>query len=147
MFLNIIDLRQYKNKNLWLIFSKDEVNETLDMWMNYFLRFNRTYIIQYGDKCDYNIHEESRYIHVLSPSGFINQKHETRCYLNLNLRVQYDNIIFTEMILNINCEYIFNYIDTYDHDFILNHQKVVILEELQNNIWTNLQWRKEHNYH
>ena len=36
------------------------------------------------------------------------------------------------MILNIDCEYILNQLDTDDHDFILNQQKVVVLEELKN---------------
>ena len=99
--------------------------------MNYFLSFNRTYIIQYGDKCDSNIHEESRHIPVLPPSEFINQKHETRCYLNSTLQLQYHNIIIREMIFIIDFESIVNHLDTDNHDFVLNHQKVVILEELQ----------------
>ena len=37
--------RQYQSKKISLIFCKDEVNETLDMWMNSFPSFNRTYII------------------------------------------------------------------------------------------------------
>ena len=33
-------------------------------------------------------------------------------------------------MLNIDCEYIFKHLDKDDHDFILNHQEVVIREEL-----------------
>ena len=100
------------------------------MWM-IFLHFNRTYIIQYKEKCDSKINEKIRHIPVITPSGFTIKIHESICYMNLTLQAQYQNIIFIEMILNIDCEYILNQLDTDDHDFILNQQKVVILEELQ----------------
>ena len=94
--------------NLLLIFSNDEVNEALDMWMNYFLSFNITYIIQYKEKCDSNINEEGINIPVISPSRFINKIRETRCYLNSTVQVRYRNIIFRDMVLNIDCGYIYS---------------------------------------
>ena len=73
---------------------------------------NRTGNNWYKEKC----HEGSRHIPVLPPSGFINQSNETWCYLHLTLQVQYHNIIITEIISNIGCEYKFNHLDTDDHD-------------------------------
>ena len=129
-FVDIRDLCHYQNQ-LLLICSKGEVNQSYDMWINYFLSFNRTYIIQYEKKFYSNIREGSTHIPVLPPSGFINEKDETRCHLNSTLQIQYYNIIFREMILNIDCEYIFSHLDTDDHDIILNQQMILILEELQ----------------
>ena len=46
------------------------------------------------------------------------------------------------MISNIDCAYIFIHLDMHNHDFILNQQKVVVLEELKKYIWTTLHWWK-----
>ena len=51
------------------------------------------YTIKYEELHDSKIQEESWYVTVLSPSGFINKKDETRCYLNLTIQFQYDNNI------------------------------------------------------
>ena len=73
----------------------DEVGK----WITSYQNFNKTYIIESEEQYDPKIQEESQYVTVLSPSGFINQKGETICYLNSTIQVQYRNIIFRGLFL------------------------------------------------
>ena len=50
--------------------------------MTYYQKFNEIYIIESEDKFDSKIQEEILYVTVLSPSGFINQQYEARCFIN-----------------------------------------------------------------
>ena len=47
--------------------------------------------------------EESLFVTVRSPLGFINREDETRCYLNATLQLLCVNVIFRQLVLNIDC--------------------------------------------
>ena len=65
-----------------------------------------------------------------SPPVFINQKMESRYYLNSTFQVQYFNVIFRQFILNIYFDHNLNNLGLYEKNFASNYQKVMILQEL-----------------
>ena len=46
---------------------------------------------------NYSFLEESLFITIPSPPGFINQEHETRRYLNATLQLLYLNVLFRQL--------------------------------------------------
>ena len=46
--------------------------------------------------------EESLFVTVRSPPGFINRENETRCYLNSTFQLLYFNVLFRELVFKIN---------------------------------------------
>ena len=66
------------------------------------------------------------------PTQFINQKDESRYYLNSTFQVQYFNVIFRQVIVNIDDDLILKKLGFDDNNFAYKYQKAIILQELQN---------------
>ena len=66
------------------------------------------------------------------PTGFINKKDEYICYINSTFKVQYFNVIFRQLIMNIDCDLILKNLDFDDNNSASNYQKELILQYLQN---------------
>ena len=96
-----IQTKQYLTNILKSDSSSDYMKERLDHWLDYFEDFHKKYIIMPTESLNYSFPEESIYILVRSPSGFINQENETRRYFNTTIQLLYCNIIFIQLILNI----------------------------------------------
>ena len=92
------------------------VEYEVDKRMTSYQKFNEIYILESGEQYDYKIQET-----VLSPSWFINQKDEIRCYLKSTIQLKYQNIIFGELILNVDYEDIFHSLNIDNNNF-LSHQ-------------------------
>ena len=79
------------------------MNEKIDHWLDSFEKFRMSYIIMPRESFNYSFTEESLYITVLSPLGFITIENETRCYLNATIQLLYYNVLFRQLIINIDC--------------------------------------------
>ena len=79
------------------------MNEKIYHWLDSFEMFHKKYIIMPLESLNSYSLEDSLFITVWSPPGFINQEIETRCYLNSNIQMSYFNVIFGQLILNIYC--------------------------------------------
>ena len=65
------------------------MNEKLDHWLDSFENFHKKYINMPLESLNSSFLEESLFITVPSPPGFINQENETRCYLNATIQMLY----------------------------------------------------------
>ena len=82
---NKTDMKQYLTHTLKRVTSSADTNEKVDHWLDYFEKFYKKNIIMPSQSLDSSFLEESLFITVRSPPGFINQENETRCYLNAKL--------------------------------------------------------------
>ena len=94
--------------------------------------FNECYIILSLETRYSHFPEDRRYVIYFSTSGCINQQHESGCYLNSTIQVQYFNVILRKFILNNDCDHIFNNYYFDDNNFSSQYKKVIILQDLQN---------------
>ena len=53
--------------------SSDDMKENIDHWFDFFEKFHKTYIIMPTESYNYEFTEESVYITIITPPGFINQ--------------------------------------------------------------------------
>ena len=70
------------------------MNKKVDHWLD-------PYIIMPAQSLISSFLEESLFVTVQSSPGFINQNNVTRCCLNATLQLLYFNVIFRQLILNI----------------------------------------------
>ena len=59
----------------------------IDYWLDSFENFHQQYIIMPKEPYNFSVPEESIYIAVITPPGFINQENETRCYFNATIQL------------------------------------------------------------
>ena len=78
-----------------------------------------------------SVPEESRYIEFITPLGFINQENETGCHFNSTNQLLYYNVLFRQLILNINCDTIMTCLDKSNKTFAYHYQKITTIKELQ----------------
>ena len=83
--------------------SSGDMNEKIDDWLDYFEKFHKKYIIMPSLLLYSLFLEESLFVTVKSPPGFINRENETRFYLNATLQLLYFNVHFRQLVLNIDC--------------------------------------------
>ena len=83
------------------------------------------------DSCNSSFSEESRYIAVISPPGFINQENETRCYFNETIQLLYFNVLFILLILNVDCDTMMTYLDKNNKNISYHYHNIMIVKELQ----------------
>ena len=105
--MNFFFLRK-EVKDYWASLLKNdtkiyEMDELVDHCLVSFEKFHRQYIIMPSLSFDPLIIEESSFVTVRSPPGFINRENETRCYLNSTFQHLYLNVLFRELVLKINC--------------------------------------------
>ena len=79
------------------------MDEKVDHWLDYFEKFHKKYIIMPSISLNSLFIEESLFVTVQSTLGFINRENETRCYLNATLQLLYFNVLFRQLVLNIDC--------------------------------------------
>ena len=91
--------------------SSGDMNEKLGHWLDSFEKFYKKYIITPIESYNYSFPEESRYIAVRPTPGFINQENEARYYFNETIQLLYSNIIFRQLIPNIDFYTIMNSLD------------------------------------
>ena len=65
-------MKHYFTKILKSDTSSDDVNENVDRWLDYYENFHKKYIIISSESLNSSFTEESWYITVKSPPGFIN---------------------------------------------------------------------------
>ena len=63
----------------------------------------------------------------MTTTGFINDKDESRCYVNLSFQVILFNIFFRQLIMDIDCEKIIHNLDDSEDDLRIYYQKIVVL--------------------
>ena len=77
-----------------------------------FLRkVSQNYIIIPTEPYNYSFTEDSIYIAVRSPPGFINQWNETICYFNATIQLLKRNVLFRQLILKIDLYSMMNSLD------------------------------------
>ena len=79
------------------------MKENVDHWLDYFEKSYKKYIIMPLESLNSYFLEENWYINVRSPPGFINQENETIYYFNATIQLLYCNVLFRELIPNIDC--------------------------------------------
>ena len=100
-------------------------------WINDISLFNNKHIMQCYNITQSTIPEESCYISCLTPTGFINGKDESGCYVNSSFQVLFFNIYFRQLIMNIDCEKMINNFDDSGEHFRSYFEKIVILRVVQ----------------
>ena len=73
--------------------SSGDMDEKVYHWLDSFEKFHKKYIIMPSISLNFFL-EESLFVTVRSPPGFINRENETRCYLNAKLQLLYFNVFF-----------------------------------------------------
>ena len=116
--------KRWKNKNenffsniLKCDNSSDDMKEKIDHWLDSFEKFYKQYKTIPTESYKYSFPEESRYIAVRPPPGFINQENETRCYFNATIQLLYCNFLFRQLILNIYCYTMMNCLNINNQQF------------------------------
>ena len=95
------DMKHYLNHILKSDTSSGDMNKKVDHWLDYFENSHKKYIVIPSQSLNSSFLEESLFVSVQSPPGFINQENENICYLNATLKLLYLNVIFRQLILNI----------------------------------------------
>ena len=67
--------------------TSDDMNEMVDHCLVSFEKFHKQYIIMPSLSFNPLLIEESLFVTVRSPPGFIDQENETRCYLNSTFQI------------------------------------------------------------
>ena len=101
--IKIIKIKLYLANILKSDTSSDDTKEEIYHCLDYFENSHKKYNIMPSESLNYLFREESWYITVRSPPGFINQENETRFYFNATIQLLYCNFIFIQLILNIYC--------------------------------------------
>ena len=65
-----------------MIIDKADIENRTKQFINDIKNFNKEHIIQCYSENQSNIPEEPCYISSMTPTGFINGKDESRCYVN-----------------------------------------------------------------
>ena len=94
-------MKQYLTHILKSDTSSGDMNGKVDHWFYSFGNFHKKYIIMPSESLDSSFLEESLFINVGSPPGFINRENETRYYLNATIQLLYFNFLFRPLILKI----------------------------------------------
>ena len=123
-------MKHYLNHILKSDTSSGDMNEKVDHWLDSFEIFHKNYITMPSLLLNSLFLEESLFVAVQSPPGFINLENETRCYLNATLQLLYFNGIFRKLVLKNDCYTILNGQVKSQH-FVHNFQKIVIMKKLQ----------------
>ena len=79
------------------------MNEKVDNWLDSFEKFHKKYIIMPSESLNSPLLEERLFITFRSPPGFINQENKTIYDLNATFQMLYFNVLFRQLILNIDC--------------------------------------------
>ena len=108
-----------------------DMNEKIDDWLDYYEKFHKKYIIMPSLLLYSLFLEESLFVTVKSPPGFINRENETRFYLNATLQLFYFNVLFRLLVLNIECYTMLNVQGGGSQHFVHNYQNIMIMKELQ----------------
>ena len=97
------DIKDYLTHVLKNDTSSGDMDEKVDHWLDSFEKFHKKYIFMPSISLNSLFLEDILFVTVCSPPGFINQENETRCYLNATLQLLYFNVIFRQLVLNIDC--------------------------------------------
>ena len=106
------------------------MNENVDHWLDSFEKSHKKYIIMPSQSLNSSFLEESFSVTVWSPPDFINRENETRCYLNATFQFLYFNVLFRQLILNVDLYTRMNVQGKSQH-FVHNFQKIMIMMDLQ----------------
>ena len=79
----------------------------------------------------YNLPEEPCHISSMTPTGLINGQDESICYVNLSFKVLFLNIVFRQLIMNIDCENVIEHMYNNEDDYRGYIQKIMILQVIQ----------------
>ena len=79
------------------------MDERVDHWLDSFEKFHKNYIIMPSILLNCLFLEDTLFVTVRSPPGFINRENKTRCYLNAMLQLLYFNFLFIQLVLKIDC--------------------------------------------
>ena len=97
------EMKDYWTHVLKNVTSSGDMDKKVDHWFYYFEKSHKKYIIMPSLSLNYLLIEESLFVTVRSPPGFINQENETICYLNATFQLLYFNVLFRQLVLNIDC--------------------------------------------
>ena len=88
-------LRKYLRSLLSIVIDEADLEKRTNKFINDTSKFNNKHIIHCYSETKSNIPEEQRYISSMKPSGFINDKDESRCYFNSSFQV-FSSIYFSD---------------------------------------------------
>ena len=147
LHLNVerIKMRIYLTNILKLDNSSDDMIKNIDHWLDSFKKFHKKYIILLTWSYHSSFPEDCRYTAVRSLPGFINQENETRYYFNATIKLLYCNVIFRQLILNIDWYTMIISLDKNNKTFPHHYQNIMIVEELYK-CFGEIHWGKIHNY-
>ena len=74
--------------------SSGDMDEMVYHLLDYLEKSHKKYITMPSILLNSLLIEESLFVTVLSPPGFINRENETRCYLNSTFQIFYFNVLF-----------------------------------------------------
>ena len=96
-------MKQYSTHILKSDTSSGAINEKVDRWLDSFEKLHKKYIIMPSESLNSSFLGDSFFVTVKSSTGFINRENETRFYLNATIQLLYFNVIFRQLILNVDC--------------------------------------------
>ena len=131
-------LKKNEIKDYWTHVLKNDtwsgdMDEMVDHWLDSFEKFHKKYIIMPSLSLNLLLIEESLFVTVWSPPGFINPENETRCYLNSMFQLLYFNVLFRELVFKIDCYTMLNGLKKESQDFVHHLKNIMIIKELQ--VW------------
>ena len=128
------EIKYYWNRVLKNSTSSGDMYEMVYHWLVSFEKSHKKYIGMPSLSLNPLPIEESLFVTVWSPPGFINRENETRCCLNSTFQLLYFNVIFRELVFKINYYTMMNDLKRESQDFLHNFQNIMIMRELQKNV-------------
>ena len=134
LYLKNNKIKDYWTHRLKNDTSSGDMNKIVYHWLDSFEKFHKKFIIMPSLSLNSLLIEESLFVTVQSPPGFINRENETICYLNATFQLLYFNVLFRELVPKIDCYTMLNGLKRKSQYFVHNFQNIMILRELQKNL-------------
>ena len=122
-------MRKYLTNILRCDTSSDNMKEKIDLWLYSFEKFHKTFIIIPTELYNNSFTKESRYITIISLPGFVSQENERIYYFNSTIELLYWNVLFQQLILNID-------FDTIIYSMYINNKQFPLIIK-RSGLWNN----------
>ena len=116
---------------LYIYIDEVDSENKRNQFINDIINSNNKHIIQCYNKTISNIPEEQRYISSMTPTGFINGKDESRCYVKSPFQVIFFKNLFGLLIMNTDCEKVIEHMENREDYYKGYIQKIMILQVIQ----------------
>ena len=100
--------------------SNGDMDEKVDHWFDSFEKLHKEYNIMPSLSLNYLLIEEIYFCNSSITPRFINRENETKCSLNATFQLIYLNVLFRQLVLNINCYTVLNGLKKFNIFFIIS---------------------------